>query len=120
MRTGNHSLAIAFRIAVIGALAAGCSGGDGTDALTRTTTEPPGAHCADGGQKLEVGIDGNHSGVLDDSEVNDTATSYVCNGGGTISLIATSPEPAGASCPFGGTRIDTGIDANGNGTLDAT
>ena len=121
MRMRNQSLAIAARIAVLGALgalAASC-GGDGASALTRTTAEPPGAHCAAGGVKLEVGVDRNDSGGLDDTEVNDTATSYVCNGGGTISLVATSPEPAGASCPFGGTRIETGSDANGNGVLDA-
>ena len=119
MRTGNQSFAITFRIAMIGALAAGCSADDGANALTRTTAEPPGAHCAAGGTKLEVGLDANDSGVLDDAEVNLAATSYVCNGSGTVSLIATSPEPAGTSCPFGGTRIDTGPDSNGNGILDA-
>jgi OmcA/MtrC family decaheme c-type cytochrome len=120
MRTGHQNLAIAFRIALIGALAAGCSGSDGTNALTRTTAEPPGAHCASGGTKLEVGMDTNDSGALDDAEVDATGTTYVCNGAGTSSLIATTAEPAGANCPFGGTRIATGIDANGNGTLDPT
>src|SRR5262249_26612166 len=38
---------------------------------------------------------------------------------GTNSLVKTGPEPDGANCPFGGTRIDTGLDANNNNTLDA-
>jgi hypothetical protein len=91
MRTGPHHLAFAFRVALIGALAAGCSGGDGTNALTRTSAEPPGANCAAGGTKLEVGVDENDSGALDDAEVDTGSTSFVCNGGGggTSSLIAT-------------------------------
>ncbi len=38
---------------------------------------------------------------------------------GTTSLINTTPEPAGANCPNGGTRIDVGDDTNNNGTLDS-
>src|SRR5215831_7353081 len=37
---------------------------------------------------------------------------------GTNALVDAMPEPAGANCPFGGTKIVVGIDANGNGLLD--
>ncbi|RTQ53408.1 hypothetical protein EJV47_01310 [Hymenobacter gummosus] len=38
---------------------------------------------------------------------------------GLNALVRTAPEAPGATCPTGGTRFDTGQDANGNGTLDA-
>ncbi|RTQ53409.1 hypothetical protein EJV47_01320 [Hymenobacter gummosus] len=38
---------------------------------------------------------------------------------GLNALVRTTVEAAGANCATGGTRVDTGQDANGNGTLDA-
>ncbi len=38
---------------------------------------------------------------------------------GKNSLIKTSPEPAGANCTAGGSKIETGVDINGNNILDA-
>lgn len=102
----------------------GPSGDDGHAALASTSTEPPGANCPDGGIKIQVGVDTNDNGTLDASEV--TSTSYVCDGGngnngnnGHNSLVDTSDEPAGTNCPFGGVKIETGLDANDNGVLDA-
>jgi photosystem II stability/assembly factor-like uncharacterized protein len=51
----------------------------------------------------------------DVSATDPTTTSEVLT-----ALVAAHPEPAGASCAAGGTRIDAGFDANGNGTLDST
>ncbi|MGE0404266.1 MAG: hypothetical protein AB7T06_46585, partial [Kofleriaceae bacterium] len=85
--------------------------------LVTTSEEGAGANCANGGTKIEAGPDEDGNGVLDPSEV--TSTSYVCDGdGGSNSLVTTSEEPAGANCPFGGTKIETGLDANDDGTLD--
>ena len=99
------------------ALVLGCSGGAGSSALTITSPEPPGSNCAAEGTKIEVGVDSNHDGVLDASEIAAGHTSYVC--GGENSLVRASAEAAGTNCPFGGTRIESGLDRNGNGTLDA-
>src|SRR4051812_38117955 len=88
------------------------TGSAGSNALTNTSSEPAGANCANGGIKIDVGIDANDNGTLDASEV--TGTSYVCNGNGTDSLVRTKTEPAGANCPFGGTRIESGLDTNHN------
>lgn len=110
---------------VIGAFSLGmgsllaCSGDMGSNALVSTSVEPPGANCPSGGIKIETGIDANGNRALDPSEVDGTSTSYVCNGTGENSLIKTSAEPAGTNCPFGGTKIETGLDADNNGTLDA-
>ena len=37
---------------------------------------------------------------------------------GLTALIKTTTEPAGANCATGGTKIETGLDANNNGVLD--
>jgi hypothetical protein len=97
----------------------GDPGTPGAPALTRTVTEPAGDNCPFGGIEVQVGTDTNGNGELDDSEVVAGNTSYVCNGEGTSALVDTAAEPAGANCPFGGTKIETGLDINNNGTLDA-
>lgn len=38
---------------------------------------------------------------------------------GLNALIKTTVEPAGANCATGGTKIETGLDSNNNGVLDA-
>lgn len=61
----------------------GSDGGDGTSAkqsLIKTTIEAAGGNCANGGIKIETGIDSNADGVLDDDEVNASQTKYLCNG----------------------------------------
>jgi OmcA/MtrC family decaheme c-type cytochrome len=94
----------------------GKAGPSGAPALVESMPEPADTNCPFGGTKLTVGVDTNGNGVLDPSEVS--GTSYICNGRGTSSLVKAGPEPVGANCPFGGVRIDTGLDANNNGVLD--
>lgn len=123
-----------FAVVFIAALAA-CGGGGGSGppaATTATSTagnnivvkvaaEPPGSHCAAGGKKVQAGADINGNGVLDAGEV--TATTYVCNVGGagnTPVLVALVAELPGTNCANGGTRVEAGLDANGNGVLDST
>ena len=96
----------------------GDPGNSGASSLAETSDEPPGLHCPEGGVRIQVGIDTNGNGVLDPAEVNDSATTYVCNGSGTVALVKTSDEPAGTHCPVGGTRIESGLDTNHNGALD--
>jgi hypothetical protein len=57
----------------------GATGTNGKNALIKTTTEPSGANCTNGGTKFEVGLDNNSNGVLDSVEVNVGQTKYVCN-----------------------------------------
>jgi len=124
MRSFSSIITIGLSAALTLALAActgekgatGATGPQGDGALTSTSTEPPGANCAYGGIKIEVGIDANGDGTLEASEV--TSTTYVCNGEGTNALVRTSAEPAGANCPFGGTKIETGLDVNNDGILE--
>jgi OmcA/MtrC family decaheme c-type cytochrome len=107
-----------LRAALLGALLAGCTGATGSSVLVATSAEPAGAHCATGGVKIDVGVDVNGNGTLDPAEVNAAQTRYVCNGANSATLVKTSPELAGSHCPFGGVRIDSGVDANGDGVLE--
>ncbi len=118
-----QSVRFTLALFALGAFAA-CTGSDGGDgppganALSATSPEPAGVNCANGGTRLDVGVDTDGNSVLAPSEV--TNTSYVCNGVGKSSLVRTRTEAAGANCAFGGTRIESGIDANNDGTLGDT
>lgn len=75
--------------------------------------------CPDGGTRIETGPDLNQNERLDDDEVTDTT--FVCSGeDGQQTLVAVSDEPAGANCVNGGQRVETGVDANLDGTLQDT
>ena len=98
----------------------GAQGDAGLDALVKISDEPAGGNCPAGGKRIDSGLDANANGVLDDAEI--ASTDYLCNGlagnDGREALVAMNPEPAGVNCPNGGLRIDSGIDVNGNGSLD--
>ena len=66
----------------------GLTGPIGLSALIKTTVEPAGANCTNGGTKLETGIDANGNGILDAGEVNASQTQYVCNGVGNTGGIS--------------------------------
>ena len=100
----------------------GADGSNGLDALVSTSTINTGdATCPNGGILIETGIDSNRNGSLDSDEVS--KSEKLCNGqsgsNGLNSLVAFSDEPAGSNCPYGGMRVDSGLDDNGNGTLDS-
>ncbi len=127
------------RIAILGAAlglalgacssgADGKNGNNGRSELVKVAPEPAGANCAAGGFAIEQGLDANGNGVLDSNEINAAETVYVCNGvaasgmsgtNGEYVLVSVSTEPAGANCQYGGERIDSGFDSNGDGTLEA-
>ena len=92
----------------------GTNGTAGVNSLVRQDNEPAGAHCPDGGLRIESGLDLNSDGILDPNEV--TETSYLCNA--VSNLVNVVPEPAGANCSAGGQAIQTGMDSNGDGILE--
>lgn len=116
--------------------APGATGAQGYAALVKTTAESPGVNCANGGQKVEVGIDNGDGGgtagnfILEAGEIDQT--SYVCNGAagaagtnGFNALVTSSAEAAGANCANAGRKIQAGTDNGdgggtaGNGILEA-
>ena len=74
--------------------------------------------------KIEVGFDANANGNLDDDEVSATNTSVMERvarmrlGKMDRMTRCVLEEPAGENCAAG-VRFDVGLDANGDGTLDA-
>ena len=121
---------------LLGITASGGGGGGGESPTTgnnpsvaaKTSTIPRGdTDCPNGGILVETGIDENRNGVLDADEVD--ASEKVCNGAdgaqgpagsdGLNALVVIEDEPAGPNCASGGKRIRSGLDANGDGMLDA-
>jgi hypothetical protein len=108
--------------------AAGAAGNNGFSTLISVSTVTAGASCSNGGKQVNVGLDLNGNEVLDSNEVN--SASFVCNGtngssgtngaNGQNSLMAITPEAAGANCTYGGSEITSGLDSNGNGALDTS
>ncbi|MBU1241085.1 VCBS repeat-containing protein [Myxococcota bacterium] len=97
-----------------------CSGTDGKNALQQlvNVSDADPLDCPQGGYVLQSGLDANSDGTLDASEIQ--AQTTVCNGAdGTGALLVLSPEPEGSNCPYGGQRVDSGLDTNGDGILDA-
>lgn len=98
-----------------------CNGANGFTSLVKQTSYS-GALCGtEGGVKFESGLDTNHDEILQVGEVQ--ATSYICNGidgflgyDGLNSLIEMSD--AGSACFFGGVRLESGLDDDGDGFLD--
>ena len=107
----------------------GQSGQNGTNANVLTTAfDDAQGICTDGGIKVEVLVDG---------VVQEDQTQYICNGAkgqdgqdgndgqngldghnGHNVLVITSDE-VGENCANSGIRVDSGLDENDNGTLDA-
>jgi hypothetical protein len=94
--------------------------------MTLTALSVGNANCPTGGTQAQSGVDANGNGVLDLVEV--TSTAYACNGAtgatgaagasGHNSLMSMVAEPAGANCTYSGTKVNSGVDTNGNGVLD--
>jgi hypothetical protein len=91
--------------------------------LVNASREPAGAHCQNGGVRLQIGRDDNGNGTLESSEVD--TTQYACggespDGGGAGSLIKLTDEAPGAHCSNGGQKVESGLDTNGDGQLQAS
>lgn len=102
---------------------------DGYNSLAVTNPVSAGGECPAGGVRVSAGMDLDRDGELDAAEV--TSTQLVCNGqrgaagqdgeDGMTALInvVEVPPGEGSQCVFGGTRIDTGLDVDRDGELDA-
>jgi hypothetical protein len=102
-----------------------CDGLSSASVLTRSTPIEAGdAECPKGGTRLSFGSDNGdgggvaYNGVLEDGEISD-AVAVCATGGSSGSLVKLSPEGEGSDCEHGGQRIEVGVDASGDGVLDA-
>lgn len=84
--------------------------------LATNTLEKGSTECANGGVKIDSGIDENENGELNPEEV--TQSKIICNAGIALdSLIRIYDEPNGEHCEFGGKKILTGLDSDFNSEL---
>ena len=92
----------------------GASGADGLDGINGTD----GVNGTDGsdGTNGQNGADGNDG---TDGQDGASGTDGVDGTNGLTSLMVSSVETNGVNCPTGGTRIDTGIDDNGDSILSS-
>lgn len=122
-----------------------CNGAAGVSpfaTLTKTTTESAGPACANGGQRIQLGLDNGdgggiaRDGTLQNGEVD--SSKYVCNGvagptgptgptgpagangqNGRGMLVQSLSESPGATCAAGGLELRFGFDdGSGAGTAD--
>ena len=93
--------------------------------LLVTTNDNVGDHCTDGGIRIDAGLDTNDNGTLDSDEI--LKSRFVCNDGNGQNLVigddkdllVTTSYDVSNHCANSGIRIDSGLDTNGNGTLDS-
>jgi hypothetical protein len=103
--------------------ATGSAGATGPQGLTGTAgaTGPQGVAGATGAQG-PIGLTGA-TGSVGATGVQGTAGTNGTNGtngiDGKNALIKTTAEPTGTNCATGGTKVEVGLDANNNDTLDA-
>ena len=96
--------------------AAGVDGDDGSNTLISTTTEPAGSNCANGGTRIDMGVDDDGDGTLDTTEIDHTQ--YICDGSdGSASantMLTSQSNITSASCTWAERAIQSGLD-NGDG-----
>jgi len=97
----------------------GQSGTNGNNALAVTSVEPAGVNCANGGIKVEVGVDDNGDGTLQSSEVD--YVQYVCDGGSTPNTMLTRISTLSLSqCSLGVAHVvEHGLDNGDGGGISA-
>ena len=92
----------------------GQDGSNGLNAIASMTPESAGSNCANGGTRIDVGVDDNSNGVLEASEIDQTQ--YVCDGGSSNNTMLTSISSPSSNmgCDAGGRVVSHGLD-NGDG-----
>jgi hypothetical protein len=107
-----------------------CAGVPGSSTLVGVVAEPPGVHCANGGEAIETGFDVNGNGVLDPSEVSQTT--YVCgatnpaiiDGSFTVNNSVDAAQLVGVTTITGNLTIDaaglTALDLSALQTVTGT
>ena len=97
-----------------GAQGHGTNGTNALNALVSSSPEASGNNCANGGTRIDVGVDDNADGVLDTTEIDQTQ--YVCNGGSSNNTMLTSISSplSNMGCDAGGRTVSYGLD-NGDG-----
>ena len=102
-----------------------CNGLNGTASLSgangviiTTTLATGNTQCPTGGTKLESFTDLNSNGTYESGVDSFYNVKYTCNGSNSVTITSTIAS-GDATCPSGGTQINTFTDINNNGTYEA-
>jgi hypothetical protein len=97
----------------------GTNGTDGFSFLLRTNRISESESCPQGGFSIESGLDVNRNGTLEDSEVIESNTEYVCDGrdGKSLAVRVEYLDGENQFCPNGGYTVFIGLDQDGDGSL---
>jgi len=76
--------------------------------------------CSKDGSNGEDGADGTNGTNGANGKDGANGTNGTNGTNGKTTLTKTTKEPAGANCTYGGTKFETGLDANNNGILDSS
>jgi hypothetical protein len=111
------SLAAALLLAACGGSTTGSDPTPSAPAALLVVQEPESASsaCPHGAVLVRAGLDADGDGLLDPAEV--ATTSRACAPAPAAVLTRTSTAAPGADCASGGTKVESGRDANGDGTL---
>ncbi len=96
---------------------ASLSGANGV--IITTTLATGNTQCPTGGTKLESFTDLNANGTYESGVDSFYNVKYTCNGSNSVTITSTIAS-GDATCPSGGTQINTFTDINNNGTYEAT
>jgi hypothetical protein len=87
------------------------------NALVLEIGEAPGKNCEYGGKLVKKGLDIDRDGVLDETEVKESA--FICSRAEDFDVLAnTIDEPIGMNCEFGGKKTLSGYDLNKDQVLN--
>jgi hypothetical protein len=87
--------------------------------LTNVEPEPAGTVCEYGGEKITIGRDKNHNGILEPTEIVQEKT--VCDQQGEFNaLVLETGEAPGKNCEYGGKLVKKGLDIDRDELLDET
>jgi hypothetical protein len=94
----------------------GPQGSTGAESLINVTAEPPGKNCPYGGERIDVGVDTDGDGILQQSEVQHTT--YVCNGAPGSVAVTDAGSDTSTTCQVKGNLAYNGGPVISNVVLD--
>jgi hypothetical protein len=111
-------LLASFLLVACGQRGGGCAAPGIFSAVASQSSISPGVTCEFGGIRIDSGIDENHNGKLDPTEID--SSDSICNSaGGPDPLVSITNVPAGYDCSLGGILIESGLDDDNNGILNS-
>jgi hypothetical protein len=96
-----------------------CNGPAGATGATGSVGAPGVGTTGPAGAPGATGAAGTPGATGSTGPAGATGAAGSTGSSGLSSLIKLSAEPAGANCRIGGTKVEAGLDASGNGALEA-